>query len=179
VIRWQPAAIRAAVFAWLEEIRFRTGMAVLIAAVAIAGGAATAAIVTSQGGRAARPAASLAGQIPVALPQTASAAPSSGPVRAHPRPGAGRSTARHVSHRAAGVPAAGVPAVAAQPASGLAQPARHGRGHRHFPGWWWRQAWEQHGHGGWPQHPPWRTPRGWPAPPGGRPGWGYDGGTGD
>jgi hypothetical protein len=174
--------MRAAVYAWLEEIRFRTGMAVLIGVVAIAGGAATAAIMTAQGGPAARPAASLAGQIPVALPQTASAAPSSGLARAHPRSQPARPAARHVSHPA-GVPAAGVPAVAARPASGPARPARHGRGHRHFPGWW-RRAWEQHGQGPWPQHSGWRPSGGWPAaqrwpaPPGGRPGWADDG-TGD
>jgi hypothetical protein len=173
--------MRAAVYAWLEEIRFRTGMAVLIGVVAIAGGAATAAIMTGPGGPAARPAASLTGQIPVALPQTASAAPVSGPARAHPRSRPARPAARRVSHRAATVPAAGVPAVAAQPASG---PARHGRGHRHFPGWSW-PAWDRHMHGAWPRQPRWRTPRGWPpaqrwpAPPGGSPGWGDDGGTGD
>ncbi len=176
----QPAALRAVVYARLEEIRFRTGMAALIAMIAIAG-AVTTVIMTAPGGPAAGSPAAVTGQIPVALPQTASAPPSA-PARTQPRSRPrhrpDRPAAKHVSH-----PAAGAAAAAPQPPASRLRPPRHGHGHRGFPGWWW-QAWKRHGHGGWPPArqwpgPGWRPEAGQQPAPGGGPGWPHASRTGD
>ncbi len=59
-------SLRAAVYAWLEEIRFRTGMTVLAGAVVILSAAAAAVIVAASGGPVKTP--PVAGQAPLAVP---------------------------------------------------------------------------------------------------------------
>ena len=50
-IRVRTAGIRKVLYAWLEEIRFRIGVAVMVAVTAIAGAAVTAAVMTARGGQ--------------------------------------------------------------------------------------------------------------------------------
>jgi hypothetical protein len=157
------AAARAAAYARLEEIRFRTGMAVIIGVMAVIGGSITAVLVTGQGGPAARTPASLAGRVPVAVPQRASAAPSASLAQARPRPRRqpARPAAKRVS-RPAAAPAAGVPAAVPRPAARRVPPSRHDHGPAPSPGWWWRWAWQHYRHDGWPHGGRWHAPPGWP-----------------
>src|SRR5437660_11437151 len=106
--RRRGGRIRAAVYAWLEEISFRTGVTALVSVAAvIAGGALAAVDLTAYGRRSAVPPAAAIGQAQRAVPQTASATPSSGPETALPRPRPARRPARHAaSPVAAGIPAA-------------------------------------------------------------------------
>jgi hypothetical protein len=67
------AGMRTAVYAWLEEVRFRTGILALAGSAAIAGCATAAAIVAAQGGSPAAVHRSLAGQARPAAPAFAGA----------------------------------------------------------------------------------------------------------
>ena len=109
---------RAAVYAWLEEIRFRTGITVLAGAVVILGAALAAVIVAASGGPAKTP--PVAGQAPLAVPPLP--ARPSAPAPAPGRPGQPVRPARRVTiaspaaatgGSAAPRPAPGVPARAA------------------------------------------------------------------
>src|ERR1700733_12865637 len=63
VARW-----RTAFYAWLEDIRFRTGMTVVVGVLAIAGGV-IAALVATTGGASAQASRTLTHPAPAALPQ--------------------------------------------------------------------------------------------------------------
>jgi hypothetical protein len=140
-----PAAVRAAVYARLEEIRFRTGVVILAGLLAVIGGVIALAVVPGPGG-ARRPAPRpLAQSAPLTL---APVPPARAPARRARKARTIRVTAAGQDHPAA----AGPPGPAARPAVTRAPgPAR--TGHGGSPGGW-----------------PWPGGHGWPGPHGGH-GW--------
>jgi len=129
------------VYAWLEEISFRSGVTALIVVAAVVVGGTIAAIDLAEFGGPAAVRHTPAAQALPATPQTASTAPASGPETALPRlrhdPGPPRHTAVPV---AAAVPAAAQAPPSAPPAS-PPRPSHHHR--RGFP----VRSRPGHGHG--------------------------------
>lgn len=125
-------------YAWLEEINFRTGVTVLIVVAAIVIGGTIAAIdLAAFGGPSAVRHAPVAQALP-ATPQTASTAPASRPETALPRP---QHDPRHTAVPvAAAIPAAAQTPPNARPGSAPRPSHHHGRG---LTGGW-RPG---HGHG--------------------------------
>ena len=151
----RPTAIRTAVYAWLEEISFRTGVtALIVVAAIIIGGAIAAVDLAAYGGGRSAVRHAPAGQALPAPPQTASTAPASGPETALPRPRHDPGPPRHTA-----IPvAAAIPAAQTAPSNPPASPPRPDHHHqRGFPGWSRRP-------GGWrPEHRHgWPGGHGWP-----------------
>lgn len=162
VARW-----RTAFYAWLEDIRFRTGMAVVVGVLAIAGGV-TAALIATTGGAAAQASRPLARPAPATLPQL-TAGPDVVPSTAA-KPTASKSasqTKRTAPTRQEGsLVADGQPSSAPDPAA-TTGPSQH----RSNPwgsggsGGWWKGQWPPRPQGGdpWPGHGGWPTKGGWPT----------------
>jgi hypothetical protein len=147
------ARLRTGVCAWLEEVRFRTGVLVLAGSAAIAGCATVVAIVAAQGGSPAAVHRPLADQArPAARPL---------PVRP-PRPAARPPQPRQAApaaHRAGSASQAGnTTNIASYIASSGPRPH-----HRWRRGLWARghsdhligRGWWHHGHSQWHGHSPW------------------------
>ena len=157
-----PAAVRAALYAWLEEIRFRTGVALLAGLVMIVGGVIALLAVTG-GGRTPAPH-PLAQRAPV----TVAPSPAADPRPSHPAPKRhhARVTVTHPARPAASVPADPPaptrPAPAAPPAP-ASPPGAPGWPHHGGFGGGWPWGWPGTRHGTNPGHwpGPGRGPQGW------------------
>jgi hypothetical protein len=145
----RPTAIRTAVYLWLEEISFRTGVtALIVVAAIIIGGAIAAVDLAAYGGGRSAVRHAPAGQALPAPPQTASTAPASGPETGLPRPRHDPGPPRHTA-----IPvAAAIPAAQTAPTNQPASPSRPDHRHqRGFPGWSrWPGGWRSEHRHGWP-----------------------------
>jgi hypothetical protein len=147
------ARLRTGVYAWLEEVRFRTGVLVLAGSAAIVGCATAVAIVAAQGGSPAAVHRPLADQArPAARPLPVR------PLRPAVRPPQARQAAP-AAHRADSASQVGKTTnTASYIASSGPRPTTDGAGARghvghsdHLTG----RGWWHHGHSQWHGHSPW------------------------
>lgn len=143
------AGMRTAVYAWLEEVRFRTGILVLAGSAAIAGCATAAAIVVAQGGSPAAVHRSLAGQARPAAPA----------LLVHPPPPTARPPQpRHAAPAARRAGPANWTGNTTNTASTGPRPYNKGRRGQWALGHWdplTGRGWWHHAHSPWHGHSPW------------------------
>jgi hypothetical protein len=162
---------RKALYAWLEEIRFRTGIAVVVGVLAIAGGV-IAALVTLTSGASAQPSRSLTHPAPAALPQLAAGsdlAPPTSPTipstSAKPTASKPFSQPNHnmAASQGSSLASAGRTSTHPDPASSIGPGQR--RANPWGSGGWGNGHWPQWTGGGhpWPGHGGWHPKGGWPT----------------